>query len=130
MKLLVILFILKLYARVNISRYIEGKYGQDNTKLARTIEKQCVKLAKVYYDIKFLIYCKKNNLTPTFTWPRFSVKISSYLRDKISHQILESEIKNKHRKRKQLIWQLKENNKTLMTSVGFIYNTVLYIKIK
>ena len=53
------------YARVNISKYIEGKYGQDNTKLARTIEKQCVKLAKVYYDIKFLIYCKKNNLTPT-----------------------------------------------------------------
>ena len=66
MKLL-ILFILKLYACVNIFKYVEEKYGQDNTKLARTIEKQRVKLAKVYYDIKFLIYCKKNNLTPTFT---------------------------------------------------------------
>ena len=66
MKLL-ILFILKLYACVNIFKYVEEKYGQDNTKLARTIEKQCVKLAKAYYDIKFLIYCKKNNLTPTFT---------------------------------------------------------------
>ena len=75
MKLLVILFILKLYARVNIFKYIEGKYEQDNTKLARTIEKQRVKLAKVYYDIKFLIYCKKNNLTPTFTRPTILVII-------------------------------------------------------
>ena len=49
--------------------------------------------------------------------------------DKISRQFLESEIKNKHRKRKQLIRQLKENNETLTTRVGFIYNTVLYIKI-
>ena len=100
MKLLVILFILKLYARVSIFKYIEETYGRDNTKLARTIEKQHVKLAKVYYDIKFSIYCKKNNLTPTFTRPRFAVKISWCLRDKISRQILESEIKNKHRKRK------------------------------
>ena len=129
MKLLVILFILKLYVRVNIFKYIEEKYGRDNTKLARTIEKQRVKLAKVYYDIKFLIYCKKNNLTPTLARPRFAVKISSYLRDKISRQILESKIKNKHRKRKQLIRQLKENNETLTTRVGFIYNTALYIKI-
>ena len=67
MKLLIILFILKLYAHVNIFKYVEEKYGQDNTKLARTIEKQCVKFAKVYYDNKFLIYCKKNNRTPTFT---------------------------------------------------------------
>ena len=37
MKLLVILFILKLYDRVNIFKYIEEKYGWDHTKLARTI---------------------------------------------------------------------------------------------
>ena len=100
MKLLVILFILKLYARVNIFKYIEQMYGRDNTKLARTIEKEHVKLAKLYYDIKFSIYCKKNNLTPTFTRPWYAVKISWCSRDKISRQILESEIKNKHRKRK------------------------------
>ena len=60
---------------------------------------------------------------------RFAVKISSHLRDEISRQILENEIKNIHRKRKQLIRQLKENNETLTTRVGFIYDTVLYIKI-
>ena len=52
MKLLVILFILKLYARVNIFKYIKEKYWRDNTNLARTIEKQRVKLAKVNCDIK------------------------------------------------------------------------------
>ena len=129
MKLLVILFILKLYTRVNIFKYIEEKYERDNIKLGRTIEKQRVKLAKIYYDIKSLIYGKQNNLTPTFTRPRFAVKISSNLKDKISRQILESEIKNKHRKRKQLIRQLKGNNEALATRVGFIYNTALYIKI-
>ena len=39
MKLLVILLILKLYARVNIFKYVEEKYGGEDTKLARTIEK-------------------------------------------------------------------------------------------
>ena len=73
--------------------------GRDNKKLPRTIGKQLVKLAKVYYDIQFLIYCKKNNLTPIFTRPRFAVKISSYLQDKISRQVLESEIKDKHKKK-------------------------------
>ena len=58
MKLLVILFILKLYTRVNIFKYIEEKYERNNAKLGRTIEKQRVKLAKIYYDIKSLIYCK------------------------------------------------------------------------
>ena len=103
MKLLVILFISKLYARVNIFKCIEEKYRRDDTKLARTIEKQRVKITKVNYGIKFSIYCKKNNLTPTFTRPKFAVKITLYLRDKISRQILDSETKNKHRKRNELI---------------------------
>ena len=58
MKLLVILLILKLYTRVNIFKYIEEKYERDNIKLGRTIEKQRVKLAKIYYDIKSLTYGK------------------------------------------------------------------------
>ena len=43
MNLLIILLILKLCARINIFKYIEGKYEQHNTKLATKIEKQCVK---------------------------------------------------------------------------------------
>ena len=36
-------------------------------KLAREIEKQHVKIAKIKCCIKFLLYCKKNNLAPIFT---------------------------------------------------------------
>ena len=108
MRLLVILFILKLYVQENIFKHIEDKYGRDTFKLVRRIEKELVKLAKANYDIKLLIYYKMNNLTPAFTRPKFPVKISLYLKDKILHQISESEIKKKHRKRKQLIRQLKE----------------------
>ena len=38
-------------------------------------------------------------------------------------------MKNKHRKNKQLIRQLKENIETLMTRIAFINNTALYTKI-
>ena len=55
MKLLVILLVLKLYAPIIIFKYIEEWYGRVSTKLARAIEKQHVKIAKVNYDIKFLI---------------------------------------------------------------------------
>ena len=58
MKLLVILFILKLYVKVYIFKYIEDKYGRGNIKLVRRTEKELVKLAKATYDITFLIYCK------------------------------------------------------------------------
>ena len=36
---------------------------------------------------------------------------------KISYEILECEIKNKHRKTTQLIRQLRENNQALMTRI-------------
>ena len=79
MKLLVILFILKLYAQVNIFKYIKEKYGQEIMKMVRKIEKQCVNIAKAQCDIKFISHCKKENLFPTFTKPKFAIKINNYL---------------------------------------------------
>ena len=61
-----------------------------------------IKLAKVKCDIKFLLYHKKNNLAPSFTIPKFATKVSNYLQNKISHQILETEIQNQHVKKKEL----------------------------
>ena len=92
MKLLVLLFILKLYAQISTFKYIKEKYGQEMIKLAREIEKQHVKIAKIKCDTKFMLYCKKNNLAPIFTRPKFSIRVSNYLQNKISCQILETEI--------------------------------------
>ena len=57
MKLLVILFVLKLYACVNIFKHIQGKYEQGIMKIARKIEEQRVKIAYVQCDIKFILHC-------------------------------------------------------------------------
>ena len=71
MKLLVILFLLRLYARINIFRQIEEKYGQKEIKLARVIQKQLSRIAKIECGRKYLLFCKRNNLTPLFARPKF-----------------------------------------------------------
>ena len=77
-------------------------------KLARKIKKKKrVKIAKVKCDIRFMLYCKKNNLAPIFTRPKFAIRVSNYLRNKISPQILETEVRNQHVKKKKLTRQLK-----------------------
>ena len=76
-------------------------------KIVRKIEKQRVKIAKVQCDIKFILHCKKENLFLTFTKRKFAIKINNYLRNEISRQILEMELKNQHIKRKKLVRQLK-----------------------
>ena len=61
---------------------------------------------------------------------QFSIRISYYLRNKIGRQILEAEIKNKHRKKRTLKRQIKENSECLANKTGFICKIVLYQKIK
>ena len=51
LKLLVILFIVKLYARINIYKHIGKKHGQDIIKIVRLYEKLKSKYAKLKADI-------------------------------------------------------------------------------
>ena len=55
MKLLVILFLLNLYAGINIFRHIEEKYGQKDIKLVRVIQKQRSRITKIECDKVFII---------------------------------------------------------------------------
>ena len=130
MKLLVILFLLKLYARINVFRHIEEKYGQKEIKLARVIQKQRTRITKIECDMKYLLLSKRNNLTPFFARPKFSIRISYYIRNKTGRQILETEINNKHRKKRTLKVQPKENSERLANKIGFICKIVPYQKIK
>ena len=54
MKLVVILFLLTLYARVNIFKHIEEKYGQNEFKLVRVIRNQRSRITKIQCDINFI----------------------------------------------------------------------------
>ena len=129
MKLLVLLFILKLYARINIFKLMEKKYGQNTIKLARIIEKQRTKLSKLKCDTDYLLQCKRRNLIPTFARPKIAIQISNYLRNKISKPILEAELTNKLRKKKMLLRQINANQNELKDRIGFIFYTSFASKI-
>ena len=79
-KLLVILFLINLYALKNIFDIITGKYGQTQLKNARNMERIRIKIAKVKSDLKFLLTCKRNNLRPIFARPKISIKMNMKIR--------------------------------------------------
>ena len=77
MNFLVILFLLKLYARVNIFKHIEEKYGQKEIKLARVIQKKRSRITKIQCDIKYLLSCKQNGLISLFARPKLSIRLAT-----------------------------------------------------
>ena len=79
-----------------------------------------------YYIV---LQCKKDNLLPAFTKPKFTIKINSYLRNKTLRQILKRELKNEHIKKK-LIQPLKENIIKISSNIGFAWKIVPYNKIR
>ena len=120
MKLLVILFLIKLYAQKNIFNVIHGKYGQNTTTLARKNEQRRLKMEKIKQDIKFLQTCKRNNLSPTFVKPKYAVKLNLKTRKRITKMIIESELTNKHKELTELQRRVKLDLAELQSTLGFI----------
>ena len=73
-KLLVLLFIIKLYARNNIFKRIKKKRGQDILSQVRSLENLKTRYMKVQTDIKFIKVCKQENLIPTFANVKLSLR--------------------------------------------------------
>ena len=96
-KLLVILFIIKLYARYYIFKFIKKKHGQNVITVIRTLEQMQTKYMKFNADIKFIRPCKKENLISTFVKVNVSIKSGSYkLKRKIARLVMNTELQNKH----------------------------------
>ena len=70
------------------------------------------------------------NYSPIFTRPKFAIRVSNYLRNKISRQILDREIQNQHVKKKKLTRLSKENTNYINHKIGFICKIVLSSRIK
>ena len=126
-KLLFTLFIIKLYARINIFKTIK-KHGQDIYKLAKTLEDKIIKHRKVKLDIIFIKQCKKENIITTFENVNVSIKHGTYkLKKKIANIVMETEIQNKHLERQKLRKDIFKATVKLRSSISFIlYSTVLY----
>ena len=94
--------------------------------MTRSIEVYCPKLSKIKCHINFLLLCKRNSLIPTFARTKLVVKVSYQLRNKISRQIKDAELKNKHQKKKILLNEIKKRREKLKSTVGYVIYVVLY----
>ena len=119
-KLLVILFLINLYALKNIFNIISGKYGQTELNNARNMERIRIKIAKAKADLRFLLTCKRNSLRPTFARPKISIKIDRKMLQKITRTIIDAEITNKHKRLRELKNKAKEEANKLRGSLGFV----------
>ena len=119
-KLLVINFLIILYALKNIVNIIFGKYGKSLVTLSRNMERTRLKIAKLKSDIKFLLTCKRNNLNPTFTKPKISKRMGEGIQRKITKTIIETEVVNKHKQLKYLKRESGEHQMELQSSLGYV----------
>ena len=74
MYLVLVIFTIKVYARINVFKVVTRKYGQDIVKIARKLEDLLTKHQKNGLDIKFIKTCKRENLTPTFATVNLAIK--------------------------------------------------------
>ena len=91
--LLVIPFIIKLYARNSTFKYIKKKYGQEVIKIVRSYESLTTKYINVKADIKLVKSCIKENVIPTFVKVNFHIKNGSgKLKLRIAQIVMECEM--------------------------------------
>ena len=122
-KLLVIIFIIKLYAKYIFTR-IKKKHGQH----VRSYESLMTKYMKVTADIKFVKLCKVDKIIPLFAKSNLSIKSGSRkLKLRIARVVMESEFQSKHLEKKKLkkeLWLICIQPKSVLGS--FLYNALLH----
>ena len=73
-KFLVILVVIKLYARINIFKKIKKKHKQNVLNVVRKYERLLAKFMKLQANIKFIKTCKKEYLVPKFANVKLATK--------------------------------------------------------
>ena len=93
MKLLVVLFIIDIFARTNISgKHIGKKQEQFILLHVRSLKKEKKKYSKVNQDISFIRTCQRENLISVF----------AKLEQKLVRVILDTELQQKHNQKRKL----------------------------
>ena len=101
--LLVILFTIKVYARINIFKVVTRKHGQDIVTIAKNVEDLLTKHQKNGLDITFIKICKRENLTPTFATVNLAIRHGTMqLKKKITRSIMNVKLQNKHKEKRNL----------------------------
>ena len=129
-KLLVTLFIIKLYARDNVFKHIKKKHEHNLIKAVRDFEQKKAKFEKLVADIAFIKLCKKEQLIPSFAKVNVSIRNGTdKVKRKIARLMMETELKNKHREKRKLRKEIRGINGLLSTSLSVIVYNALFHQI-
>lgn len=104
--------------------------GHTEVKSTRLVEKNCLTLAEIKLDIKFLITCKRKNLIPVFAKPKLAINANQKTWNKITNTLIGAKLKNKYKKKKRLTKELKENEIITYSSLSFISKIVVNYKLR
>ena len=124
LKLLVILFVIKRFTRVNIYKHIGKKHGQDIIKIVRLHEKLKSKYVKLKADTDFIKYCKREAIIPTFP----KVKSGGYkLKKNIAKLVMDTELADKHQEMRKLRKQIRDVIIEVKSSFSLVlFHTVIH----
>ena len=128
MKLLVILFIIEIFARINIFKHIGKKQRQFILRNVRSLEHVKKKYSKVNQDINFIKTCRRENLLPTFAKVKIAIKINNNkLKQKLARIILDTELQQKHNQRRKLKREVIRTCNVIKQSIGpILFNAIIY----
>ena len=126
-KLLVLLFVIKLYAHNNIFKRIKKKHGQDILYIVRSLENLKTKYMKVQADIKLIKSCKQENLIPTFANIKLSLKYNNNkLKKRVARIVMETEIQNEHHEKKSFKKEIRQKCIYKSTLGIAVFNALLH----
>ena len=129
-KLLVFIFIIKIFARSKLFSILREKHGLDTLRAVRNYERQLKRQAKLRCDLCFLLSCKKENLTPNFAKPKFSIKTNKNVSRRIGKIILETEIGNKHKAKKKINEQVIASNNRLKSKLSYLEHKAVQYRLR
>ena len=120
-KVLVILFLIKLFARKDIFKHIKKKHGQNMVTIVRSFEQLKTKYMKTLANIKFIKLCETSNVIPTFANVNLSTQYGSYkLKKHIARIIMENELQCKHTEKKKVRKEILQLDKKLRLCLNIV----------
>ena len=128
--LLVLGFLIKIYACKPLFTYIREKHGLQTLRQCRVFEKLIIRYEKSLHDLRFLLACKKEGLVPKFARPKLSIAACAKIRKGIANIIIKTELKNKHRTRNELREQIRTLCHTIRDATSFLMFNALRWKIR
>ena len=128
MKLLILLFAIKLLARLSIFKYTEKEHGYLVIENVRSLEKAKRKWFKISKDVKFIKTCKIEDLQPKFAKVKSAIKSGNKkIQQKIARIIMNTESRQKYHEKLKFKREIIQLSMKLKAQAGLVlFNGIIY----